>query len=487
LAVHLLSLTRQLGPDEGGYSVVAGHWLDGGSFLYGPQWVDRPPGLITLFWVAQHLGPYGVRLVASVMAVVMVAALAWAADAVGGRPAARWAAWTGFAFGSSVLLEAQRLDGELVAATFVTVSVAALLRAVRVSTSQARRVLLGLLAGGSATVAVLMKQNFVDAFVFAAVLLTVGIATRTNRLTYRPRPVLTSMLAFTAGASFPAVAAGTWATHHGGLGTLAYAMYGFRSDAAAVMANWSWAAPEHRLEQLGQVALQTGLLLLLVHLAFTHRRRLRSADPLPWAIVLTAGVEVFGVIAGGNFWVHYLIALIPMVALVAGLSVNRRTPRWRWTRLLVVACAAATAVVSPVMAIGASDRTDAAYTTGHWIAASAQPGDTLVVPFTHANVINAAGLAPDYPYSWSLPVRTLDPNLTLLTNTLNGPTAPTWVVRWDEPNTWGLDPDGRVDAALDAHYRPVAVVCGHAVWLHDGVNRLFAPTPPASACQAGER
>jgi len=485
LVVHLLLLTRQLGPDEGGYAMVATHASDGGPFLYGPQWVDRPPGLIGLFWVAGQLGPYGVRLVASLLAVVLVAGLAWAAAAVGGRPAARWAAWTGFAFASSVLLEAQRLDGELAAAAFVAVSVAALLRALRVSTGPARRVLLGLLAGGSASAAVLMKQNFVDGFVFAAVVLTVGTATRTNRLTYRTRPVLTAVVAFAAGAAIPAAVSGIWATDHGGLDALAYAMYGFRGDAAAVMGSWSLAAPERRLGLLGAVALLSGLLLLLVHVALTHRRRLRSADPLPWAVTATAGIEVLGVMAGENFWLHYLIAIIPMVALAAGLSVNRRSPSWRRTRPLVVGCAAVTAIVSPVAALGTSGRADAAYTTGRWIAASAHSGDTLVVPFTHANVIGASGLSPDYPYAWSLPVRTLDPHLTLLTHTLNGPGAPTWVVRWDEPDSWGLDPDGRVDAALDAHYRRVAVVCGHAVWLHDGATRALRPVPPPTACRAG--
>jgi hypothetical protein len=486
LVVHLLSLTRQLGSDEGGFAMVARHGFDGGPYLYGAQWVDRPPGLIALFWTAQHLGPYGVRLVASVLAVALVAALAWAADAVGGRPAARWAAWAGFAFGSSVLLQAQRLNGELAAATFVAVSVAAVLRAVRVSTTLAQTALLAVLAGGSASIAVLMKQNFVDAFVFAAVLFIVGVATRTNRLSYRPARVLTSAAGFTAGAGVPAAIALGWASGHGGLGALSYAMYGFRSDAAAVMANWSWAAPQHRLGILGQVAVMSGLLVLLVHLAFCHRKRIRHPDPLPWALSATAGVEVFGVVAGENFWPHYLIALIPMVALAAGLSVKRRTPGWRWTRLLVVAAAAVTALVSPVTALGAAQHTDAAYTTGRWIAASAEPGDALVVPFTHANVINAAGLTPGYPYSWSLPVRTLDPNLSLLTNSLSGPAAPTWVVRWDHPHTWGLDPHSRVDAALQAHYRSVAVVCGHTVWLHDGVSRQLASTPAASACGAGE-
>lgn len=484
LAVHLLSLTRQLGSDEGGYSVVAAHWFDGGPFLYGPQWVDRPPGLIALFWAAQQLGPYGVRLVASVLAVALVAALAWAADAVGGRPAARWAAWAGFAFGSSVLLQAQRLDGELAAAAFVAVSVAALLRALRVSTSRAQTVLLGVLAGGSASVSVLLKQNFVDAFVFAAVLLIVGVATRANRRSYRHGTVLTSVVGFIAGASILAVITFLWASGHGGVGALSYAMFGFRSDASSVMASWSWAAPEHRLEVLGQVGLLSGLLVLLGHLAFSHRNRLRRSDPLPWAIGATAGVEVVGVVAGENFWPHYLIALVPMVALAAGLSVNRRTPGWRWTRVLVVASAAITAVLSPVSGIAAAHHTDAAYATGRWIAASAQPGDTLVVPFTHANVINASGLIPGYPYSWSLPVRTLDPHLAVLTSTLNSPAAPTWVVRWDDPHTWGLDPDDRVDAALRAHYRSVAVVCGHTVWLHDGANRQLPSAPPASACGA---
>src|SRR4051794_12866779 len=157
-----MSLTRRLGADEGGFAMVAQHWHQGGGFLYGPQWVDRPPALIALFAAAEHLGPYGVRLGACVLAVGLVAALAWAADAVGGRPAARWAAWAGFAFASSVLLQAQRLNGELAAAMCVTVSVGALLRAVRVSGTRTQTVVLGALAGAAATLAVLLKQNFVD-------------------------------------------------------------------------------------------------------------------------------------------------------------------------------------------------------------------------------------------------------------------------------------------------------------------------------------
>ena len=485
LSVHLLSLTRQLGSDEGGFAMVARHWRDGGPFLYGPQWVDRPPGLIALFDVAQRLGPYGVRLTAALLAVALVAALASAAGAIGGRPAATWAAWTGFAFGSSVLVQAQRLNGELAAAVLVAVSIAALLRAVRVSTERTQTVLLAILAGAIATVAVLMKQNFVDAFVFAAVLLTMGVATRTNRLTYPPRKILMIATAFTSGVAVTGAMTLTWATGHGGVDALAYATFGFRADASAVMASWSWNAPLHRFGFLALLACASGLLLLFLHLGWSHRRRLRHVDPLPWAVAATAAVEAFGVLAGENFWPHYLIALIPMLALAAGLSVHRRVPGWRWTRRLIVVAATTTALVSPVAAVIAATGSSEAYTTGRWVAASAQPGDTLVVPFTHANVINASGLSPGYPYAWSLPARTLDPDLSLLTSILNGPAAPTWVVRWDLAHTWGLDPDNRVDASLDTHYRAVAVVCGHTVWLHDGVARPLATIPPMSECGVG--
>jgi len=485
LGVHLLSLTRQLGPDEGGFAMVARYAGTSGGYLYGPQWVDRPPGLIALFALADRLGPYGVRLTAALLAVGLVAAVAWAADAVGGKAAARWAAWTGFAFVSSVLLQAQRLNGELAAATFVAVSIAAVLHALLASTTRTQTVLLGMLAGGSATLAALMKQSFVDAFVFAGVLLLAGSATLANRLTYRsPRGPVT-LGAFTVGAAVPAATTLWWARAHGGIRPLIYAVVGFRADAAAVMAHWSLAAPLHRAGAMALVACLSGLLLLLAHLAFSHRRRLRGLDPLPCAVAATVAVELASVVAGENFWDHYLIALIPTVALIAGLSVNGRVPGAVWTRRLVVLAAIMTALGSPLAAVSAAHTPSAAYTTGRWVAVSAHSDDTLVVPFTHANVIDDSGLKPGYPYAWSLPVRTLDPRLDLLTSTLTGPDAPTWVVRWDSSDSWGLDPDHRVDAALHAHYRPVARICGHAVWLHDGANRQLAPTPPAGVCGRG--
>lgn len=307
LAVHLLSVTRRLAEDEGGFAMVARHWREGGGFLYGPQWVDRPPGLITLLAAAERLGPYDVRLAATLLALTLVAALAWAADAVGGRLAARWAAWAGFAFASSVLLQAQRLNGELAAATFVTLSVGALL---------------GASAGAAATVAVLMKQNFVDAFVFAGVLVSIGAATRHNRLTYRPGQVLLTVAGYVAGA-----------------------LVG-RLD-----------------RRLGARARWRGLLALRPH----------------------------------------------------------RVP---CRRLLGDRARVAQSTAAPVRHVHAAGG---------------------------AARVAVAGCAPR----------------------VQPPTSP--------------EAPGPTATARRAHYRAVADVCGHQVWLHDGIHRQLAPQPPASACGPGEQ
>ncbi|HZK37095.1 MAG TPA: hypothetical protein VFC57_09130, partial [Aeromicrobium sp.] len=82
-----------------------------------------------------------------------------------------------------------------------------------------------------------------------------------------------------------------------------------------------------------------------------------------------------------------------------------------------------------------------------------------------------------YPYAWSLPVRTLDPQLHLLTQTVEGPNAPTWIVEWQNFNTWRLDPQHTFAHLVSDHYRQVATVCGLPVWLRDGTLRSVPPPP----------
>jgi len=196
---------------------------------------------------------------------------------------------------------------------------------------------------------------------------------------------------------------------------------------------------------------------------------------------VTAAVELAGVVAGGSYWAHYLIGMLPMTVLAAGVVAG--SPE-RWTRRLVLVAVLVTVVTTPVAAVAAHREPEDAR-IGGWIAASARPGDTITVLYTHPNTAQSSGLEPAYPYAWSLPLRTLDPRLELLRSTLEGPRAPTWVVEWDSLQSWGLDRDHRLEAVLDFRYRHVADVCGRPVLLLRGVHRALAPLTP-SACPSSK-
>ena len=169
--------------------------------------------------------------------------------------------------------------------------------------------------------------------------------------------------------------------------------------------------------------------------------------------------------AGETFWPHYLIALIPTRRRGHRAGRAPADAGRTWTRRLVVAAAVATALVSSFGAVHVAMVTSRSWTIGRWLAASAAPRDSVVVTFTHANLINASGLRPSYQYAWSLPIRTLDPHLNRwCTRSTAPPPRPGWSAT--TPRTpWGLDPTSRVAAALRTHYREVATVCGRPVWL----------------------
>ncbi|MEP9382607.1 hypothetical protein [Nocardioides sp. KR10-350] len=478
LVVHLLFLSRDLSPDEGGYAVVARLWHLPGPYLYGPTWVDRPPGLVSAFALADHLGTYGVRLVAALAATVLVAAVGSAARAVAGHRAAAWSAWTAAALVCSVRLDGQRLDGELLAATCVSLAAALLVHAL---CAQRHAVALGLLSGAAASAALTMKQSFGDGLVLLAVVLAVGLRRRPDR-------VRRVAVAAAVGAGVPLLATLLWAAAHGRVRALGHALFGFRLDAAALLSVRPGGAPE-RLHTMLLEALVTGLALLLVAALAGRVRHLLRGEPLTCGLAAAILVELGGIAAGGGYWDHYLLALVPTTALLVGLCLRHgcATPRLlrRLVRAAVVAAGLSTAVATIPAAYAEHATAQGPAVAGRWLAASARPGDTVVVPFTHAEVIDASGLRPAYPYLWSLPTQVEDPHLRLLDATLTAPTGPTWVVGWNRPESFGLDPVG-FDGALDGSYRAVAEVCGHPVWLRDGVTRRLAPIPPDDVCHQPE-
>jgi 4-amino-4-deoxy-L-arabinose transferase-like glycosyltransferase len=253
-AVVLLRITYVAGaldPDEAGYLIVARGWHAGGPNLYGHYFVDRPPLLIAVYALASLVSwdPF-VRVIACAFAALFVVAAAWAAHEVVGPRGVRWAALVAGALALTPLVMAQEADGEIFAAPVVMLSVALTLSAVR-----RRSFGTAFAAGLAAGCAVLLKQNFGDAIVFAFVLLVASVWQR--RLDWRAGLRLAAG-GLLGGAATLVASAGYVVWARVGFGDAWNTVFGFRSTALDVIEDHSLHAPLMRAIELVGISVLAG-------------------------------------------------------------------------------------------------------------------------------------------------------------------------------------------------------------------------------------
>jgi hypothetical protein len=458
--------------DEAGFLLVGQQWHSAGTSLYGDYWVDRPPLLITIFRVASQLGGLvPLRLIGCLATVLVVLGVAHVARRLGGPRAATWAAITSAALCVTPLLGGQSVNGELLSAPFIVAGLTAVVAAIDQPTHR-RAAVAAALAGAATIASLLVKQNMADVAVFAFV--TLLLAWRRREIS-TPR-LARSIAAAAAGALACLVVVALWTLAHGTSLVGVYdAMYPFRVEAGRVMAASNRTTANARLWTLAVCwALSGGAVIMAVTAHALASGRMRSTAV--WGLLATVLFDVGSIALGGSYWNHYLIQLVVPVAVLSGLLVADRRPVAR-TVLTAPALAAA-------IALGANltgSHTTAGTSVGEAVADVAGPHDTIVTTWGHADVTRASGLSSPYPYLWSLPARTLDPELTELTTLLAGPRAPTWFVTWRGVSTWRFHGAGAVAAGvLATHYNPVAQVDGHTIYLHRGVDRAVSVLSPPS-------
>ena len=239
-------------------------------------------------------------------------------------------------------------------------------------------------------------------------------------------------------------------------------------------------ANDARRLTLGWLSVISGIAVVVAVGSATLWRPLRGRDPLVVATVAMVGWEVVGIVGGGSYWAHYLVGLLPGVVLVVAVTSTRGT-RVRRAGVAALAFTVASAVLSTGMQAGTArtrearpDKTDV---VGTWLRDASVAGDTGTVLYGNADLLLTAQLPPGTDQLWSLPTRALDPRLLQLSQQLNGPHPPTWVVQWFPLDTWGLDPEHRVLATLTMRYRVVMTVCGVPIYLHRGVHRSLPFQP----------
>lgn len=535
-------------PDEGGMLLVARYWHAGGPQLYGRYFLDRPP-LLELFWrFADHFGGvHAGRWLATGGVVVLVASAAWAGYLVGGHRGSRWSALVTAALAATPLLGVKEVNGELLGAPAIMLSCALTLTAARIRTRPAAQIACAFGAGLAASAGLLFKQNLAGGLVFAAVLVLVAALTRR----WPTGTVLRVLVPGVVGAALPLAATAYWAATSGpGLRVLWYTLYGFRVDAARVIADGNTAGPGARLSTLILLSIISGLVPLLLAYLWLARHRIKERDPVTWALVAMLVVGVVGVALGASYWSHYLIALIPSAALAAAAMPALVRARHVWVRPLLAGVVASSVVVvlvamSPFSLTSALHRVTVAIagragpsqgagakTGGHsgagttaaghvgagpggragvaqaspakvsasmkhrsesvggdgplitWLRKADRPGDSGFVAYGHANIIEAAKLRPpDYPYMWSLPLRVLDPHLSLLTNAVTSRSAPTWIIEWMPFNAFHIDPQHAFAKVVRQDYNLVGKICGAPIYVRDSVSRSLPSLP--RTCQHG--
>lgn len=465
-------LWQPLRSDEGGYLLAARQWHSGGEFLYGDYYVDRPPGLMLLFRLAAvGENDRAIRALAIPFALLLVLASARAAFLAAGPRAVPWAATAAAAFAVTPALAADQADGELFAAPLVAATFALALDAWRRQRGSARA-WLAVGAGVLAAAATLVKQNFVEGFVLVLVLVTAE-GVRQRRVTPRGRVLLLGLL---VGGALPNLAVLAWASRTG-VGELEVwtELAAFRGRAFTTIWSGHVESPLRRATGLAGLAVVSGM----VGLAWAWFTRRGPTTPVTRAVGATLAVGLLGLVAGGSYWPHYLLALAPGLALAAGIVAvgpDRRARPMRWWTVAaagsaLVAVAGSVLVYATVPPVWWQER------TGQWLRTASRPGDSAVVTYGDPSILEAADLPSPYPYLWSLPMRVLDPDQARLRTTLAGPEAPTWVVVTAPLNSWDVDAHGRLRTMVEHRYDHVATVCGNPVWLRTDRDRTVPPTP----------
>jgi len=469
--LRLPGLTRPIRPDEAGWFVVARTWEPTADSVYGEHFVDRPPSLIGLVDLADRLGGLvTLRVVGALAAAAMVLLAARIGRLVASESAGRWSAVVVTALTTSPLIDPVATKGELLALPVLGLTLLWALESVRAGTHR-RAALLAFAAGLAGAGALGLKQNLVGGLVFAFVLFVCSFRWGPSG----PNRLGLQIVSFAAGAAVPVLATVSWALAAGvRLSELWYTVYGFRGDAAEVLATSTSTKPAERVALLVAIALGAGVVAILAGFVVHFPEHWVSERPVAVATGAVLVVEVAGLVVSGSYWRDYLFPLVPPLALCVVLLVSREgrsARRMRAVALLSVASAAVSMVVWFALEVtGTIGYTEVA--AGEAIGEVSDPGDTLTVFGGRADVQYSSGLDSPYPHLWSLPMRTLDPEYADLVALLHDPDAPTWFVTWIPLTSWDAPGADDLADAITANYERHGTGCDdNAVYLLKGVDR----------------
>lgn len=471
--LHFPGFLWPLNPDEAGYTLVARAWTPEPDSLYGLYWVDRPPLLIFVFKAADAIGgPYFLRLVAAFGCAALVLISARCAQILSGDRGARWVAIVATVLTTNAMIDPVAAKGEILGIPVVVTSIWLALEALRVlERSRPRALLLAFGAGLAGATTLGLKQNMVTGLVFGGVVLIVSVLRRDITRSDFARLSASALL----GAAVPIAATVGWCLAVGTvLHVLWYTVYGFRSDALAVISSQALGNSKGRAAILTLYFVLTGMAFFLGWLLLRVKSVWQRHPAVTAATVAIIVVDGTSLGLSGSFWRPYLHLLTPGVLLAVALLAGTSGVTLVWTRRFTGVAVLAACIALPAWTIQNlfAVTSPTAVETGEAIGAASLPGDSIVVHGGRADIVMASGLDTPYPYMWSLPMRTLDPDRAQMVELLRGDHRPTWFVEWVPLDAWSTDGLQDFDAALELFYEPHGVGCRDVpVYLRRGVER----------------
>ena len=373
VALRLPFLAVPLITDEGGYAYVT-HWLARGGALYRDLWFDRPQGIFLVYGAQMALlgeSTVAIRLGAALFNVATCLALYALGAALRSRAAGMAAAGLFALASASPAIEGFTANGELYMGLPVALS---LLSAVRGR---------WLLAGLCGALACAVKPTALLSIVPPLLMVWWGERER------RPSAALAALVGGVAGAA-PFLAHGV-ATDPAGYW---YALVGFRLSAHSAFS--AGGALLGDFLQTGPTTL-AALAPLWLLAALGAQRTLRTRSGAVGCAFLVGSVA--GAAAGGHWYWHYYVGLVPPAALLGGCALAGGTPRWLAPALAV---ALLPALVFNARLLGPTPELTSlriyerpAYAASDEIAAhvrsNTRDGDTIYAAFAQADLYHLAG------------------------------------------------------------------------------------------------
>jgi hypothetical protein len=481
-----------LGVDEGGAAFIAHAWMFGHSpttAVYHQYWFDRPPLDLVIMAAAGIAGDMGVRLAGAACAAVVTVVVGSIAGefARSAAPSCRatqirasaLAALTTAGLLASPIISGERTDSLLVGLVPATCAVLFAVRALRTSATW-----YWFAAGLCVAAALLCKQSFLDPGFVVAIALVVCVRRAGARHAAR------GLAAAAAGASVPLGSALVWIFLVSGLTVekMVRTLLTSRLDVLHAL-SVSERTPLDRMAGLAGTALMAGIVVILALVPIAYVRRTPTGRPLMKALTLLLGGWLLAgfacMLAGGYYWPHYWIQLVPVIAVLAAMPAMLGWASARGAAVApvvsVVFTLGATAVIAGAAPTPLREGTSVEKSIGHYVHANSQRGDSIVVVYSRANVAWYAGLPSTSPYLWSSAYRTFPAAQRQLRRSLTSARRPTWIVEWQSTRSFGLDRDGSTRRAIDEHYRLVATICDHPILIRRDERRAI-PAPAPQTC-----